>query len=68
MYGEEELKTLQQIVFLKTLGFRLKDIQTLLNDSWDWAASLDHQLAFVQAEQNKLKQMESAILGLQNAA
>lgn len=67
LYGEEELKTLQQIVFLKTLGFRLKEIQPLLNESWDWAASLDHQLAFVQAEQNKLKQMESAILGLQHA-
>jgi len=67
LYGEEELKTLQQIVFLKTLGFRLKEIQPLLNESWDWAESLDHQLAFVQAEQNKLKQMESAILGLQHA-
>ncbi|MFJ7983046.1 MerR family transcriptional regulator [Lysinibacillus xylanilyticus] len=67
LYGEEELKTLQQIVFLKTLGFRLKDIQTLLNESWDWVESLDHQLAFVQEEQNKLQQMESAILGLQNA-
>jgi len=68
IYGENELKMLQQIVFLKALGFKLKEIQTLINHSWEWEASLDHQLAFIAEEQRKLQQMKSAILGLKNAS
>ncbi len=68
IYGENELKTLQQIVFLKALGFKLKEIQTLLHNTWDWEASLDQQLAFLIEEQRKLQQMENAIHGLKNAS
>lgn len=68
IYGENELKTLQQIVFLKELGFKLKEIQTLLHNTWDWEGSLDQQLAFLVEEQRKLQQMEKAILGLKNAS
>lgn len=68
IYGENELKMLQQIVFLKALGFKLKEIQTLINNSWNWEASLDHQLAFLAEEQKKLQQMKNAILGLKNAS
>lgn len=68
VYSENELKILQQIVFLKTLGFKLKEIQALLNNTWEWEASLDQQLAFLVEEQRKLQQMESAILGLKNAS
>ena len=67
LYGEEQLKKLQQILFLKSLGFKLKEIQRLLNEMLDWAASLDHQLAFVLEEQTRLKQMETTIIGLKNA-
>lgn len=67
VYSENELKILQQIVFLKTLGFKLKEIQALLNNTWEWEASLDQQLAFLVEEQRKLQEMESAILGLKNA-
>lgn len=67
LYGEEELKRLQQILFLKNLGFKLKEIQKLLNETWEWSTSLDHQLAFVLEEQEKLKQMEHTITGLKNA-
>ena len=67
LYGEEQLKKLQQILFLKSLGFKLKEIQRLLNEMLDWAASLDHQLAFVLEEQTRLKQMENTIIGLKNA-
>lgn len=67
LYGEEQLKKLQQILFLKNLGFKLKEIQRFLNEEWDWAASLDHQLAFVLEEKEKLEQMENTILGLKNA-
>jgi len=68
VYSENELKILQQIVFLKTLGFKLKEIQALLNNTWEWEASLDQQLTFLVEEQRKLQQMESAILGLKNAS
>lgn len=67
LYSEEELKRLQQILFLKNLGFKLKEIQRLLNETWEWSTSLDHQLAFVLEEQEKLKQMENTITGLKNA-
>lgn len=67
LYGEEELKKLQQILFLKNLGFKLKEIQRLLNETWEWSASLEHQLTFVLEEQEKLKQMENTIIGLKNA-
>ena len=67
MYGEEELKRLQQILFLKNLGFKLKEIQRLLNETWEWSTSLDHQLAFILEEQEKLKQMENTLTGLKNA-
>lgn len=67
LYSEEELKRLQQILFLKNLGFKLKEIQRLLNETWEWSTSLDHQLAYVLEEQEKLKQMENTINGLKNA-
>ena len=67
LYGHEELKKLQQIIFLKNLGFKLKEIQKLLNETWEWSTSLEHQLAFVLAEQEKLKQIENTIIGLKNA-
>ena len=67
LYGEEELKKLQQILFLKNLGFKLKEIQTLLNKTWEWSTSIDDQLAFVKGKQEKLKQMENALIGLKNA-
>ena len=67
LYGDEELKKLQQIIFLKNLGFKLKEIQKLLNETWEWSTSLEHQLAFVLEEQEKLKQIENTIIGLKNA-
>lgn len=67
LYGDEELKRLQQILFLKNLGFKLKEIQRLLNETWEWSTSIEHQLAFVLEEQEKLKQMENTLTGLKNA-
>lgn len=67
LYGEEELKKLQHIVFMKSLGFRLKEIQSLLENEWNWPASLEHQLAYIVAEQEKLREMERAIRGVQHA-
>ncbi|WP_238542746.1 MerR family transcriptional regulator [Lysinibacillus boronitolerans] len=61
-------KCYNKLFFLKALGFKLKEIQTLINNSWNWEASLDHQLAFLAEEQKKLQQMKNAILGLKNAS
>ncbi|KPN97648.1 MerR family transcriptional regulator [Lysinibacillus sp. ZYM-1] len=68
IYSANELKTLQQIIFFKTLGFKLKEIKTLFIKAWGWEASLDQQLAFLEEEQRKLQQMKSAIFGLKNAS
>lgn len=65
MYGDEELKKLQQIQFLKSLGFSLQEISDMLmNREWNWSTSLKNQLNYVVNEQKQLKQMESALRGL----
>lgn len=59
---------LQQIQFLKKLGFSLQEIAEMLADrEWNWATSLQKQLLFVVQEQEKLKQMEAALRGLLNS-
>lgn len=65
MYGDRELMKLEQIQFLKKLGFSLQEISDIFtNRQWDWASSLNNQLDYVLNEQQKLKQMESALRGL----
>lgn len=62
IYSDEELIKLQQIQFLKKLGFSLREISDMMSDQeWNWSASLMNQLDYVQDEQNKLVQMEGAI-------
>lgn len=65
MYSEEDLKKLQQIQFLKTMGLKLDEIKEMIADpDWNWIASLKNQLAYVLQEQDKLKQMEASLRGL----
>ncbi|MGC6588507.1 MerR family transcriptional regulator [Paenibacillus sp. Dod16] len=62
IYRDEELKKLQQIQFLKRLGFSLQEISDMIsNPEWNWSTSLMNQLDFVMNEQKKLNQMESAL-------
>lgn len=62
IYSDEELKKLQQIQFLKRLGFSLQEISDMIsNPEWNWSTSLMNQLDFVMNEQKKLNQMESAL-------
>lgn len=62
IYSDEELKKLQQIQFLKKLGFSLQEISDMVsNREWDWSTSLMKQLDYVLDEQQKLNQMESAL-------
>ncbi|WP_343073189.1 MerR family transcriptional regulator [Salicibibacter cibi] len=65
VYSKEELKKLQQIQFFKTIGFKLQEIQDILeNPEWDWVTGLKNQMAHVRNEQKKLKKMESSIRGM----
>lgn len=65
LYGQDELIKLQQIQFLKTMGFSLQEIKEMLTDPhWDWTSSLNNQLDHVLREQEKFKQMEAALRGL----
>lgn len=67
LYGEVELQKLQQIQFLKTLGFNLQEIKDMLSDNdWNWEASLRGQLNYVLQEKKKLAQIESTLRGLLN--
>ncbi|MEI3607678.1 MerR family transcriptional regulator [Pseudogracilibacillus sp. SE30717A] len=67
LYGEKELKKLQEIQFLKTLGFNLKEIDDMLsNENWDWAQGLENQLNYIMKEKEKILEIESTLKGLMN--
>ncbi|KHF42051.1 MerR family transcriptional regulator [Halalkalibacter okhensis] len=67
LYGELEIKKLQQIQFLKTLRFSLQEIDEMLcNGTHDWYSSLQNQLIFVLKEKEKLEHMEQLLRGLMN--
>ncbi len=68
LYGDSELMRLQQIQFLKKLGFGLREIADMLvREEWNWSGSLKQQLHYVVNEQKKLKQTESDLRGLLNS-
>lgn len=67
LYGEKEIKKLQDIQFLKTLGFNLQDIKEMLSDdSRDWFNSLQNQLKYILNEKEKLEEIEGILRGLLN--
>ncbi|MED1403975.1 MerR family transcriptional regulator [Bacillus mycoides] len=62
LYTNEEIKKLQQVQFLKKIGFSLHEIKNMLASSeWDWSESLKSQLSFVIKEQGNLKKIELSI-------
>jgi DNA-binding transcriptional MerR regulator len=62
LYNNGDLKKLQQIQFMKKIGFRLNEIKNMLNSSdWDWSDSLRNQLSYVKQEHENLNKMESAL-------
>ncbi|HLR66726.1 MAG TPA: MerR family transcriptional regulator [Virgibacillus sp.] len=68
LYGKKELAKLQEIQFLKTLGFSLQEIKNMLFDhQWDWVSCLQNQLTYIQKEKDKLEEIESTIKGLMNS-
>ncbi|MBO1002804.1 MerR family transcriptional regulator [Pseudogracilibacillus auburnensis] len=67
LYGEKELKKLQEIQFLKTLGFNLKEIKEMLSDvNWNWVQGLENQLNYTLKEKEKILEIESTLKGLIN--
>ena len=67
LYGEEDIKKLQEIQFLKTLGFSLKEIKEILSEgNHDWSVGLQNQLAYISKEIEKMKEIESTLNGLLN--
>ncbi|WP_242145405.1 MULTISPECIES: MerR family transcriptional regulator [unclassified Bacillus cereus group] len=62
LYTNEEIKKLQQVQFLKKVGFSLHEIKNMLASSaWDWSDSLRRQLSFVIKEQENLKKIELSL-------
>ncbi|WP_232697719.1 MerR family transcriptional regulator [Brevibacillus daliensis] len=62
LYTNEDIKKLQQIQFLKKIGFPLHEIKNMLTSSeWDWSESLKSQLSFVLKEQENLKKIELSL-------
>ncbi len=62
LYTNEEIKKLQQVQFLKKVGFPLYEIKDMLGSKvWDWSESLKSQLSFVIKEQENLKKIELSL-------
>ncbi|PFZ31617.1 MerR family transcriptional regulator [Bacillus wiedmannii] len=67
LYTNEEIKKLQQVQFLKKVGFPLQDIKNMLDfNEWDWSDSLQNQLSYVIKEQEHLKKIELSLRELIN--
>lgn len=59
LYSETDVIRLQQILFLKEIGFSLKEITNMLvTGGFSLKESLEKQLKFVQEEQKKFTRME----------
>ncbi|MGE7114474.1 MerR family transcriptional regulator [Lysinibacillus sp. NPDC047702] len=67
LYSNTELKKLQQIQFLKTIGFQLSEIKIMLeSEEWDWPNSLMKQLSYVIKEKDRLLKIEISLRELIN--
>lgn len=65
LYSDQDLMKLQQIQFLKQMGFRLRDIQEVLEKKDIKPREyLNKQLQLLRRKQDELKGMETNILGL----
>ncbi|MFA2566860.1 MerR family transcriptional regulator [Bacillus wiedmannii] len=67
LYTNEEIKKLQQVQFLKKVGFPLQEIKNMLDfNEWNWSDSLQSQLSYVIKEQEHLKKIELSLRELIN--
>ncbi|RWR13534.1 MerR family transcriptional regulator [Siminovitchia fortis] len=64
-YEKEDIFKLQQIQFLKKVGFSLKEIKQLIeNDDLDPVDHIKNQLNLIRSEQKILEKMERDLVGL----
>ncbi|EJR00129.1 MerR family transcriptional regulator [Bacillus cereus] len=62
LYSERDVVRLQQILFLKEMGFSLKEVANMLvTGELNLKGSLEKQLQFVQEEQKKFNRMERVL-------
>lgn len=67
LYSNTELKKLQQIQFLKIIGFKLGEIKIMLeSEEWDWSTGLMKQLSHVLREKDRLSKIEMSLRELIN--
>ncbi|MFC5734257.1 MerR family transcriptional regulator [Cytobacillus gottheilii] len=67
LYTSTELKKLQQIQFLKIIGFKLGEIKIMLeSEEWDWSNGLMKQLSHVLHEKDRLSKIEMSLRELIN--
>lgn len=62
IYGEEEVKKLQQILFYRELGFSLKEIDSIMSsNTFDYKAALGEHLQALLLERQRLDQLISNV-------
>ncbi|GGA86729.1 MerR family transcriptional regulator [Ornithinibacillus halotolerans] len=65
LYGEEDVMRLERVLALKYMGFSLEQIKSILESSkLNWKQSIQQQLEMVKKEQERLKLLEQALLGV----
>ncbi|MEH7239162.1 MerR family transcriptional regulator [Bacillus sp. JJ1562] len=65
LYNEDDVMRLERILALKYMGFTLEQIKDILkNSSSTWQQAIEQQLEMVRREQERLKMLEQALLGV----
>jgi DNA-binding transcriptional MerR regulator len=65
LYSEDDVMKLERVLALKYMGFSLEQIKDILeNSTSNWQDSIQHQLELVKREQERLKMLEQALLGV----
>lgn len=65
LYEEDAVLRLEQVLSLKYMGFSLKKIREVLNDSKvTWEQSIEQQLAMVNQQKKRLQALEQALEGV----
>ncbi|WP_067726877.1 MerR family transcriptional regulator [Oceanobacillus damuensis] len=65
LYSEDDVMRLERVLALKYMGFSLEQIRDILeNSTANWQESIQHQLELVKREQERLKMLEQALLGV----
>ncbi|WP_246001245.1 MerR family transcriptional regulator [Oceanobacillus piezotolerans] len=65
LYSEDDVMRLERVLALKYMGFSLEQIKDILiNTTSNWQESIQQQLELVKREQERLKMLEQALLGV----